>query len=391
MALSCKSPRLAVSQHPYPMEPRPSSACKHAAVTQVTHLTISASRLTSLFVNENLSIYTSDLPQRISRGLELGTADAALLMSDLLSGDLAEESIVALLSALNERGYRAEELTGFAEEMLSQCTTVSLGQGSSRVVDIVGTGGSVHARNAGINVSTMACFVAAAAGVTIAKHGNRKASSTSGSFDFLEVLGVDFSESASEVERLINEKGLAFIFARNFHPALASVTVARQRLGVPTIFNLLGPVCNPAQPSGIVLGANSLEAAELLAQVLLSRKIEHGLVLFGHDGIDELSLSAETTIFEVRDESLIETVVSPAEFGLQLQIQPSGGDANHNLRIFNELRAGELGPAGLLIAGNAGLAIYVSGLSDSIKNGIETAIEVIRTGRLDRYVESYLN
>lgn len=342
-------------------------------------------------MNEKPLIYSQDLVNEISTGLVLNTADARLLMSDLLSGNLKEEAIVGVLKSLNSRGYRADELTGFAAEMLSRALQVSIPtEIKTRVVDIVGTGGSAHGRKAGINVSTMACFVAAAAGVRIAKHGNRKASSTSGSFDFLEALGVEFCESAIEVETELGDQGLSFIFARKFHPALAAVTGARQKLGVPTIFNLLGPVCNPAQPPGIVLGANSLESASLLSEVLQNRDIDHGLVLHGHDGIDELSLSASTTIFEIRDKKINKTVINPPDIGIELQQQPVGGDANANIEIFNELRAGKLSPEGLLVASNAGLAIYVAGLAESMQKGIEIALETVQTGRLGKYVESYL-
>ncbi len=339
-------------------------------------------------VNEIPPVFSPTLANQIASGTQLDVVQAKTLMAEMLSGELGDEAVSELLVAMNNRGYVASELVGFSEEMLAQSIQV---EGGSGVVDIVGTGGSAHAKKASINVSTMASFVAAASGVKIAKHGNRKASSTSGSFDFLEALGVSFSESASEIEMRLNAKGLAFVFARKFHPRLAAVTGARNALGVPTVFNLLGPLCNPVRPTGIVLGANSAQTAKLIAEVLAQKQVAHGLVLYGHDGIDEFSLAAPTTVFEVDSHGIKEMTLEPADVGLEVVEQPLGGGPEENLRIFADLRAGEFTPATLLIAANSGLASYVSGLADSMKHGVEMSLEVVGSGRLDNYVNSFLN
>jgi anthranilate phosphoribosyltransferase len=275
------------------------------------------------------------------------------------------------------KGERPAELVGFAQTMRANAIAITPPVGA--VFDTCGTGGD---RSGTFNISTAAAIVLAACGMKIAKHGNRSVSSQCGSADVLEALGVNIQASPAIVEQCLNEVGVAFLFAPTFHPAMKHAGQARKDLGVRTAFNLLGPLTNPARPTRQIVGVPRPELTELLARSLSLLGSERAWVVHGADGLDELSTTGYTKVSECRGRAVQTFYVHPADFGLAKATPESlrGGDAPKNASIVQSVIGGDAGAARDVVLLNAGAALFIAGVVDTVKGGIAKAAAAIDSG-----------
>jgi anthranilate phosphoribosyltransferase len=319
-----------------------------------------------------------ELIEKLGRHEDLTTAEAAAVMAAIMRGDATPAQIAGLLIGLAMKGERPAELVGFARTMRMEA--VPLSRPAGEVFDTCGTGGDGSGT---FNISTAAAIVLAAAGVRVAKHGNRSVSSKCGSADVLEALGVQVSASPAVVERCLAEAGVAFFFAPTFHPAMRHASQARRDLGVRTAFNLLGPLTNPAAPSRQIVGVPRPDLTELLARALLLLGATRAWVVHGADGLDELSTTGYTKVSECREGSVQTFYVHPAEYGLSKASPDTlrGGDAQVNAAIVRSVLDGALGPARDIVLLNAGAALFIAGRAPSVRDGIARAAEAIDSGR----------
>ncbi|CAM8407979.1 TrpD Anthranilate phosphoribosyltransferase [Candidatus Methylopumilus universalis] len=299
-------------------------------------------------------------------------------MQSLMSGVLSDDIIESYVLALNEKGVTAENIFDAATVMRQFSKQVVI-QDKTHLVDTCGTGGD------GIqtfNVSTLSAIVAASAGVKVAKHGGRSVSSKCGSADVLEALGVNVNLTADKVASLVNEIGIAFMFAPNFHPAMRYAAPVRKKLGIRTIFNVLGPLANPALATRQVLGVYDKSLTQTMAEVLSKLGSEHVMVVHGEDGMDEISISSPTTVTELKNKTITTYTIQPDDFGLVVAdlktIQVENADASKAMML--DVLNGSQGPHRNITILNAGAAIYVSGISSSLKEGIEKAASVMDQG-----------
>lgn len=301
-------------------------------------------------------------------------------MSEILAGEATPAQIAGLLIGLRAKGESVDELTGLATAMVDASEPVVIDQAA---VDIVGTGGSDHRRRHALNVSTMACVVAAGAGAVVCKHGNRKASSTSGSFDFLEALGVSIDLGPRQLEACVAEVGLGFAFARNFHPAMRFAGPVRVELGVPTAFNLLGPLAHPGRLSRQVVGVSSPERAAAMAEVLHNLGSSSAWVVSGADGLDELSTTGDSVGFRVSADGVVPADVSLAALGLTERELDDliGGSAADNVAIFDGILNGTASAHRDIVVLNAAAALVVAGLAADLAAGMAAAAAAIDDGR----------
>lgn len=315
-------------------------------------------------------------------GIDLTSDQAASAVADILAGSVDPSRIAGFLVALAAKGETVEELAGMASAMRAAAEPLHVADGA---IDIVGTGGSAHRRAHALNVSTMASIVAAAAGARVCKHGNRRASSTSGSFDFLEAIGVAIDLGARELETCLEEVGLGFAFARTFHPAMRFAGPVRAELGIPTAFNLLGPLANPGLVERQVVGVASIERGELLAGALQALGSTSSWVVAGHGGLDELSVTGDSQVWEVSGGGIRHRVVALSDLGLD-PIDPSalvGGDAATNARLFEDLVAGATGPIRDIVSLNAAAGLVVAGIVPDLGHGLVEARSAIDDGRVE--------
>lgn len=324
-------------------------------------------------------------------GTDLDEGQARTAVTDVLDGNAGDVRLAALLVGLAAKGVTPTELTAMVEAMVAMAEPLPLADASA-VVDIVGTGGAARRRHAALNVSTMACFVAAGAGATVCKHGNRRASSTSGSFDLLEALGVPTELNADGVRRCVDEVGLGFAFARIFHPAMRHAAAVRTMLGIPTVFNTLGPLAHPAGVTRTVLGVSDPTLAPLMIDVLRRRGSPRAMVVCGHGDTDELVTTGPTTVHELRHGEVQVFEFDPASVGLAV-VEPSavaGGTPQRNADIAAAIFAGAQGPLTDMVVLNAAAALVVSGHADSIGDGLVKAQTSLADGsaaaRLDALV-----
>lgn len=310
-------------------------------------------------------------------GRILDTEYAEKLMTRLLSGEFGESQIAGFLMALRARGESASELTGFVRAMRRHGTPLKLNE--PEAVDCCGTGGD---GSGSFNISTAAGLIAAAAGAKVAKHGNRSVSSRCGSADLLEGCGVRIEASPEEVRADFQRHGICFMFAPIFHPAIKEAMPARRALGVRTVFNMLGPLANPAGVTRQLLGVYSGDVLPLFAETLQELKTEHALVVHSLDGLDEISCSAPTEVIEVRDGALRSYQITPEEMGLTTMPAEAqlGGSPEKNIATFRLLLAGEpVAPLSATLA-NAGATLYVAGKAESIREGVELAQKAVKNG-----------
>jgi anthranilate phosphoribosyltransferase len=326
----------------------------------------------------------------LSNGAHLTGEMAHAALCEILAGNASDARIAGFIVALRIKGETVDEVTGMVEAMVDASESLSLPVG---VIDIVGTGGSPTRRVHALNVSTMASLVAAAAGVQVCKHGNRKASSTSGSFDLLDELGITIELDGAAVTRCVHEAGIGFAFARSFHPAMRFAGPVRAELGIPTVFNLLGPLSHPAGITRQVIGVGDARVIDLVAGVLAARGAERALVVHGSDGLDEITLTGPSTIHEVCDGEVRVWELDPSDVGLSVCPAEAlrGGDPATNADLARRMLAGEQGPVRDIVLLNAAAGLWVGGVVDGIAEGIAAAAEAIDDGRaaatLERVVE----
>ena len=320
-----------------------------------------------------------DILDRILRGETLSRQEARETLGHIMKGGCRPEHIAGLLSALRVRGETFEEIAGMAAAMRAHSVKVSCPDGV--VIDTCGTGGD--GANT-INISTGAAFVAAAAGAIVAKHGNRSVSSKCGSADVLEALGLRLDLGVPEVEHCLREAGIGFLFAPAHHPAMKHVMPVRRAMGVRTVFNLLGPLTNPAGARRQVIGVFSPDYGQVVAEALGELGSERVLVVCGEDGqggvLDELSSCGTTEIWELNDGSVSHYSVVPEDLGIaRSQVRSlRGGDAAQNAAALESVFAGEPGPRGDAVAINAGAALVVAGLAPDLPSGTQRAQELLR-------------
>jgi anthranilate phosphoribosyltransferase len=331
------------------------------------------------------------LLNRLLAGRDLAAEDAAWAMREIMTGEATPAQIAAFVVALRAKGESAGEVAGLAAEMLAQATPVQLSQAC---VDIVGTGGDgAHT----VNISSMAAVVAAAAGVPVAKHGGRAASSSSGSADVLEALGVAIDLPAKAVARCVAEAGIGFFFAPVFHPGMRHAAVPRREMGIATVFNFLGPLTNPARPVAGAIGCADPRMAPVMAAVLAGRGMR-ALVFRGDDGLDELTTATTSSVWVVRDGEVAPDRVDPAALGIGPPADGAlrGGDPAFNAAVFRRVMDGEAGPVrdAVLLNAAAALAAFeerAERLHDALAAGLARAAAAVDDGRaaaqLDRWIE----
>jgi anthranilate phosphoribosyltransferase len=316
--------------------------------------------------------------------------EAYTVMHEIMSGETTPTQNAAFLAALSTKSARAEtidEIAGCAAAMRAHATQVETGM---ELFDIVGTGGD---NSHSFNISTTAALVAAAGGMKVAKHGNRAASSKCGTADCLEALGVNIQQSPGKCIELLQEVGMCFFFAQKYHTSMQYVGAIRRELGFRTVFNILGPLTNPGSPSRQLLGVYDGYLVEPLAQVLVNLGVKRGMVVYGQDKLDEISLSAPTKVCEIKDGWFRSYEITPEEFGLARCTKEDlkGGTPEENAKIALAILQGEKGPKRNAVVLNAGAALFIGGKAGSIGEGITLAADLIDSGKalitLQRFIE----
>ena len=328
-----------------------------------------------------------ELLQSVCNRENLTSGQAEDAMAHILSGDLPSSQIAGFLIALRMKGETADELFGFARAMRARCVRVDVGLPGEAILDTCGTGGDGAST---FNISTVSSFVVAGAGVRVAKHGNRSISSHCGSADILEALGVAIVQPPERVAAAIREIGIGFLFAPAFHPSMKAAMVVRNELKMRTAFNLLGPLCHPANATVQLVGAPSRQAAELIAQTLALLGLKRGFVVHGLEGLDEISTLGKTLIFDIHGGAIDERMVEPADFGAPKARMEElrGGSREANAAIARQVLGGGSGPHRDIVLVNAAAALVVAGRVPDFITGMSTAAESIDSGaalaKLDR-------
>ena len=311
---------------------------------------------------------------------DLTYSEAYAVMNEIMNGETTPTQNAAFLAALSTKSAKAEttdEIAGCAAAMREHAARVETGMD---VFEIVGTGGdNAHS----FNISTTSAIVAAAGGMKVAKHGNRAASSRSGTADCLEALGVNISQSPKRCVELLNEVGMCFFFAQLYHSSMKYVGPIRRELGFRTVFNILGPLTNPASPSMQLLGVYDEYLVEPLAQVLINLGVRRGMVVYGTDKLDEISMSSPTKICEIKDGWFKSYTIKPEDFGFCRcsKDELKGGTPEENAKITRGILAGEHGVKRDAVLLNAGAALYIGGKAESMKDGVALAAELIDSGK----------
>lgn len=324
----------------------------------------------------------------VSKG-DLTYDEAYTVMNEIMSGQTTPTQNAAFLAALSTKSARAEtidEIAGCAAAMRAHTTKVETGM---ELFEIVGTGGdNAHS----FNISTTSALVAAAGGVKVAKHGNRAASSQCGTADCLEALGVNIQQSPEKCVELLREVGMCFFFAQKYHTSMKYVGAIRKELGFRTVFNILGPLTNPGTPSMQLLGVYDDYLVQPLAQVLISLGVRRGMVVYGQDKLDEISLSAPTTVCEIKDGWFKSRVITPEEFGFARCAREDlkGGTPAENAAITRAVLSGEQGHKRNAVLLNAGAALYIAGKADTMADGVALAGELIDSGAATRTLEKLI-
>ena len=314
-------------------------------------------------------------------GTDLDATQASDALREILSGDATDAQIAAFLIGLRSKGESIVEVSAMVDAMLDAAAPIQLPAGPD-AIDIVGTGGAPSRRAHALNVSTMACFVAAGAGARVVKHGNRKASSTSGSFDLLELLGVPLELDGAGVAHCVAEAGIGFCFARSFHPAMRHAGPVRTQLGIPTVFNFLGPLSHPARVQRQVIGVSDQRIAPIVVGVLQQRGAPRAIVVSGDDGMDEFTTTTTSTVHELRDGLVTTSTFDPQDVGIQ-RVAPeavAGGSPEENAAIARRVFAGESGPHRDIICLNAAAGLFVAGVVDDIASGVVRAQAALDSG-----------
>lgn len=310
-------------------------------------------------------------------GKSLSTEQASQVMREIMDGEATPAQLGAFLTALRMKGETTDEIVGLARTMREKAIPVKI---AGEVVDTCGTGGD--ASNT-FNISTAAAIVAAAAGAKVAKHGNRAMSSNCGSADVLEALGVRIDLTADQVAKCIEQIGIGFLFAPNFHPAMRHATTPRREIGIRTVFNILGPLTNPANARAQLLGVADASLTEKLAMALARLGCRHALVVHGEDGLDEITLTGRTFVCRVKDNEITSYAITPEEMGLSYieKGQLKGGTPQENAELLRSILSGSGGPQREVVLANAAAALVVAEKTQTLKEGVALAAQVIDSGQ----------
>ena len=316
--------------------------------------------------------------------------EAYQVMNEIMSGETSQTQNAAFLAALSTKSAKAEttdEISGCAAAMRDHATKVVHGMD---VLEIVGTGGDgAHS----FNISTTAAFVIAAGGVKVAKHGNRAASSLCGTADCLEALGANICLSPEQCVSLLNDPGFCFLFAQKYHTSMKYVGAIRRELGVRTVFNILGPLTNPASPSYMIMGVYDEYLVEPLAKVMTTLGVKHGMVVYGQEKLDEISMSAPTTVCEFQGGWYRSYRIAPEDFGFErcAKEELRGGTPEENARTTREILSGKItGPKRNVVLMNAGAGLYVAGKAGSVADGVKLAGEILDSGEALWAMETFV-
>jgi anthranilate synthase/phosphoribosyltransferase len=323
--------------------------------------------------------------KRIASRDDLSRAEARSFMDQIAEGGVSQAQVGAFLAALTVKGPTLEEMTGFASALYDRAVRVPLPEGLS-TVDTCGTGGDSSGT---FNISTASAFVAAGAGARVSKHGNRSITSRSGSADVLDALGVSTKMGPDAASKAIQEAGMAFLFAPAYHPAFKNIGAPRREVGFRTVFNMMGPMLNPARAKAQVVGVYSSELTEMVANILGNLGVKRALVVHGLDGIDEISLAARTKVTELKEGWTRTYELDPGDYGFDLcaPADLKGGDAAENAGIIERVLAGEPGPKRDVVLLNAAAAILAAGLAADYGSAIEAARASIDSGAAARVLE----
>lgn len=327
-----------------------------------------------------------EILSKLVSGNDLTKEEAMKAQEMILSGEATQAQIACFLTALRMKGETLDEITGLAMVLRDKANTIS--PKVDNYVDFVGTGGDC---TYSFNISTTSAFVVAAAGVPVAKHGNRSISSKSGAGDVLEALGVNISADPDVVEKCVEEVGIGFMFAPHFNPAMKYVGPVRKEMGIRTVFNILGPLSNPSRAKAMVVGVYSPSLTEVIAGTMANLDVKRGFVVSGEDNMDEFTLTGSSTVSEIKDGKVETYEITPEQFGLKrCKIEElQGGDGAVNAQITKDILSGkERGAKREIVLLNAGAALYIGGKVDSIEEGIRIAGETIDSGKAMETLES---
>lgn len=324
--------------------------------------------------------------KELTEGQDLTYDEAAQVMDEMMSGNATNAQMAAFLTALKIKGETIDEITACAQGMRDKAVHINP---EKDVLDIVGTGGDGTGT---FNISTTSAFVIAAAGVPIAKHGNRSMSSKSGAADCLEALGVDITISPEKSKEILDKAGICFMFAQGYHSSMKYVGPVRKEIGVRNIFNILGPLTNPANANMQVMGVYAEELLEPLAKALSNLGVKRGMTIYGCDGMDEATVTAPTKICEINNGNLKTYEITPESVGLKSysMVELIGGDGKENAEITKQILKGELkGAKRDIVLLNSALGIYVGGKAETIEEGIKVAAEIIDSGKAYAKMEEF--
>lgn len=321
------------------------------------------------------------LLRELTAGRDVPAAVTRAALERVLDGEATHAQIAAFIVALRMKGESVDEVVGLVGAMLAAASPLELDDPAA-TIDLVGTGGSTALSGRAFNVSTMASLVAAAAGATVCKHGNRKASSTSGSTDLLEALGVEVELDGPAVAACVREAGVGFAFARVFHPCMRHVAPVRNELGIPTVFNVLGPLSHPGAVTRQVLGVSDPRLMDLVPEVLVRRGMDHAWVVHGSDGLDELTTTGPSRVVVVRAGTVESMEVTPGSVGLRTATldQLAVGDPDANAAVARSVLEGEPGPLRDMVVLNAAAGLVVADLADDLADGVERAARAVDDG-----------
>lgn len=323
---------------------------------------------------------------QLVEGKDLSQEMAEQCMNEIMSGEVSQMCMASYLTALRLKGESIDEIVASAKGMRNHATYLNH---EGDVLEIVGTGGD---EAYSFNISTTAGIVVAAAGIPVAKHGNRSVSSKCGAADVLEALGVNITIEPEKMEQVLKQENIAFMFAQTYHKAMRFVAPVRKELGIRTIFNILGPLANPAKANLQLMGVYSEELVRSMAEVLSQLGVKRGMVVYGTDRLDEISISAPTKVCEIKDSTLTEYEITPEQFGISraTKADTEGGDPAENAKITRAIFAGEKSPKRDAVVLNAGAAIYIAGKADSMEEGVKKAQEIIDSGKAAEKLEAFV-
>lgn len=328
----------------------------------------------------------TDTIHSLTRKENLSSKQAKTTMDAIMDGKVSDVQIAAFLTALACKGESIDEITASVRSLREHCEHIECGE----VLEIVGTGGD---GSHSFNISSTASFIIASGGVRVAKHGNRAFSSKCGAADVFEALGVNISLPRERAKALIDEVGMCFLFAQNYHSAMKNVAPVRKELAIRTIFNIIGPLCNPANPQMEIMGVYEQRLLAPMAKVLQNLGIKRALVVYGLDKLDEISLSAPTQIYEVNGDKIDTYTISPQDFGYEVCDKSAlkGGEAKENAQIIRDILSGkEKGAKAKIACLNAGAGLYLAGKASTIKEGVKLAESLIESGKASAKLEELI-